>query len=98
MEIETHIEAIRCEGFVIDAATGGILTGWEHVIQSLRDIFDTRMLADEPETLRELGERFGVSRERVRQLEADLKKRLKAFLEQFSEVIDILESPDEQAR
>ena len=26
----------------IDAATGGITTGWEHVVQSLRDIFDTR--------------------------------------------------------
>ncbi len=26
----------------LDAATGGILTGWEHVVQSLRDIFDTR--------------------------------------------------------
>jgi RNA polymerase sigma-32 factor len=56
-----------------------------------QEIFDARMVADEPETLRELGERFGVSRERVRQLEADLKKRLKAFIEQFSEVIDVLE-------
>ena len=26
----------------LDAATGGILTGWGHVVQSLRDIFDTR--------------------------------------------------------
>ncbi len=26
----------------LDAATGGILSGWEHVVQSLRDIFDTR--------------------------------------------------------
>jgi phage baseplate assembly protein W len=26
----------------LDAATGGILTGWEHVVQSLLDIFDTR--------------------------------------------------------
>lgn len=25
----------------IDAATGSLVTGWEHVIQSLRDIFDT---------------------------------------------------------
>lgn len=24
----------------LNAATGGLLTGWEHVIQSLRDIFD----------------------------------------------------------
>lgn len=26
----------------INADTGSIVTGWEHVIQSLRDIFDTR--------------------------------------------------------
>ena len=26
----------------IDAATGDIITGWDHVVQSLRDIFDTR--------------------------------------------------------
>lgn len=26
----------------LNAETGGILTGWPHVIQSLRDIFDTR--------------------------------------------------------
>jgi phage baseplate assembly protein W len=26
----------------LDASTGGILTGWYHVVQSLRDIFDTR--------------------------------------------------------
>ncbi len=43
-------------------------------------IFDQRLLTEEAVTLRELGERFGVSRERVRQLEADLKKRLRAFL------------------
>jgi len=26
----------------LDAVSGGTLTGWEHVVQSLRDIFDTR--------------------------------------------------------
>jgi len=45
-----------------------------------REIFDRRLLTDEPVTLREIGEGFGVSRERVRQLEADLKARLRAFL------------------
>jgi RNA polymerase sigma-32 factor len=45
-----------------------------------RVIFDKRLLTEEPATLREIGEGFGVSRERVRQLEADLKARLRAFL------------------
>ncbi len=47
-----------------------------------RAILDRRLLADDPVTLRELGEEFGVSRERVRQLEADLLKKLRRFLEQ----------------
>src|SRR6185295_11499135 len=40
-----------------------------------RAIFDERIVADKPTTLRELGARFGVSRERTRQLEDRLKKR-----------------------
>jgi hypothetical protein len=30
----------------LDAATGSIVTAWEHVVQSLRDIFDTRGSVD----------------------------------------------------
>jgi RNA polymerase sigma-32 factor len=43
-------------------------------------IFHERMLSDEPRTLQELGEEFGVSRERVRQLEKRLQGKLKEFL------------------
>ena len=45
-------------------------------------IFDKRMVADEPLTLQELGDEFGVSRERVRQLEARLTGKLRAYLQQ----------------
>ena len=43
-------------------------------------IFDKRMVCDEPMTLQELGDEFGVSRERVRQLEARLTGRLREYL------------------
>jgi RNA polymerase sigma-32 factor len=43
-------------------------------------IFEQRMLADEPRTLQELGETFGVSRERVRQLEKRVQTKLKEYL------------------
>ena len=46
-----------------------------------RDIFDARLLAEDPETLQEIGARFGISRERVRQIETRLKRRLKEFIE-----------------
>ena len=44
-------------------------------------IFEKRMLTEEPSTLGEIAETFGVSRERVRQLEERVKQRLRAQLE-----------------
>jgi RNA polymerase sigma-32 factor len=43
-------------------------------------IFDERLVAEEPLTLQELGDRFGISRERVRQLEQRLTGRLREYL------------------
>jgi RNA polymerase sigma-32 factor len=43
-------------------------------------IFDKRMVAEEPLTLQELGDEFGVSRERVRQLESRIAGKLRTFL------------------
>ncbi len=54
---------------------GDRLTGKEQII------FRERLVADEPKTLQELGDTFGVSRERVRQLEKRLQDKLKAYLE-----------------
>jgi len=45
-----------------------------------RYIWDRRLLSDDPVTLQEVGERFGVSRERARQVEERIKKRFKEFL------------------
>ena len=44
-------------------------------------IWSERMVATDPVPLSKLGARFGVSKERVRQVEARMKKRLKAYLE-----------------
>jgi RNA polymerase sigma-32 factor len=45
-----------------------------------RVIFDSRLMSEDPLTLQELGERYNISRERVRQIEARIKKKLKAYL------------------
>ena len=37
---------------------------------------------EQPETLQEIGKKYGITRERSRQLEAKLIKRLKEFLQQ----------------
>ncbi len=49
------------------------------------DILRTRLLSDSPETLREIGERHGVSRERIRQLEERLIARLRERMQQEHE-------------
>jgi RNA polymerase sigma-32 factor len=46
-----------------------------------RQIFYERLMAEDPRTLQELGTDFGVSRERVRQLEKRLQDRLKVYLQ-----------------
>jgi len=46
-----------------------------------RLIAKERLMADEPRTLQDLGEELGISRERVRQLESRLKKKLREKME-----------------
>jgi RNA polymerase sigma-32 factor len=53
-------------------------------------IFDKRVVADEPLTLQELGDQFGVSRERVRQLESRLMGKLREHLrENFGDAVGV---------
>ena len=53
-------------------------------------IFHQRLLAEEPRTLQEIGDQYGISRERVRQLESRLKKKLKAYLvQEFTDLQDL---------
>lgn len=54
-------------------------------------IFDHRLLSEDAMTLQEIGDQFGISRERVRQIESRLKKKLKAYLEEEIEDIDLLQ-------
>ena len=53
-------------------------------------IFDERLVSDEPLTLQELGDRFGISRERVRQLEQRLTGRLREYLrDEMGDAVDV---------
>jgi RNA polymerase sigma-32 factor len=55
-------------------------------------IFDKRLVAEDPITLQELGDEFGVSRERVRQLEARLTGKLRTYLsEALGDAVQIRE-------
>jgi RNA polymerase sigma-32 factor len=56
----------------------------EQFADALKDkelvIFRERLLNEEPLTLREIGEKYDISRERVRQIEERVKRKLKIFL------------------
>jgi RNA polymerase sigma-32 factor len=45
-----------------------------------RDILQQRLLTDSPMTLREIGEKYGITRERVRQIESRLLQKIKDHL------------------
>jgi RNA polymerase sigma-32 factor len=63
-----------------------------------RVIFDERLTAEKPITLRQLGLRFGVSRERARQIENRLKLRLRPLFREFAdEVVQEPAASDELA-
>lgn len=59
------------------------------------DIFDNRIMAESPLTLQELGDKYSISRERVRQIQARIIKNIKKWLieeipdfeEEFSDFI-----------
>lgn len=44
-----------------------------------QDILNERIVAEEPLTLKKLGDRYGVSRERIRQIEANIIRKLRNF-------------------
>ena len=65
----------------------------EQFAKSLKDkelvIYRERLLNDDPLTLREIGEKYGISRERVRQIEERVKKKLKTYLKDFRDMTDV---------
>ena len=65
----------------------------EQFAKGLKDkelvIYRERLLNEDPLTLREIGEKYGISRERVRQIEERVKKKLKNYLKDFKDAIDV---------
>jgi RNA polymerase sigma-32 factor len=53
---------------------GRTLKGREKVV------FEDRMIAENPKTLQEIGDKYGITKERVRQIEEGVKEKLKDFV------------------
>jgi RNA polymerase sigma-32 factor len=43
-------------------------------------VFEDRMIAENPKTLQEIGDKYGITKERVRQIEEGVKEKLKDFV------------------
>ncbi|TMA98173.1 MAG: sigma-70 family RNA polymerase sigma factor [Deltaproteobacteria bacterium] len=66
----------------------------EQFAKNLKDkelvIYRERLLTEDPVTLREIGEKYGISRERVRQIEERVKKKLKTYLnKELKDITDV---------
>ncbi len=75
---EDNVDAVHFKTLLQDKLQtfGADLEGRE------QEIFRDRLMSDEPATLQEFGNRWGVSRERARQIEKRLVLRLRGYLQQ----------------
>ncbi len=58
-----------------------------------KEIFDLRIFSDNPVTLQEIGDRYGISRERVRQVEKNIIKKMREYFKR--EIPDFASYTDE---
>ncbi len=54
----------------------------EQLNEKEQRILEARLMSDEPRTLQDIADEFGISRERVRQIEANLLKKMKRIFEE----------------
>ncbi|MEA2113816.1 MAG: RNA polymerase factor sigma-32 [Thermodesulfobacteriota bacterium] len=71
-----------------------VLAGVENKLNDKEKVILTkRLLSDEPQTLQTIADQFGISRERVRQIESNLLKKLKKLFEkELPDIQDFLSS------
>lgn len=95
-EHEQMLDSIRGDGDSVEESVAGLQV--RQLVHTLlarfkpsldgreQDILERRIVALEPLTLKKLGDRYGVSRERIRQIEANILRKLRLFFK--SEVAD----------
>ncbi|MXY52789.1 MAG: RNA polymerase sigma factor RpoH [Gammaproteobacteria bacterium] len=64
-----------------NAAAAGLHSAMKQLDDRSRDILNARWLGDGKETLQSLADRYGVSAERIRQLEKNAMKKIRKFME-----------------
>lgn len=67
----------------LDILKGNMKSFLEGLKERDREIFEKRLLAEVPLSLQAIADQYGVSRERIRQVEARLMEELKVYMEQY---------------
>jgi RNA polymerase sigma-32 factor len=57
-------------------------------------VFDDRLVSEQPKTLQEIGDKYGVTKERVRQIEEAVKEKLKDFVREHFPDYELLTEKD----
>ncbi len=72
---EDHIARMEIESILNDK----IATFKGNMSKRELEIFEQRVFSDSPATLQEIGDKYGISRERVRQIEKNIIKKMKEY-------------------
>lgn len=80
-------EAVVAQRELDDGITVDLAEAMKTLSAREREVIELRYLNDDPPTLREVGARWGVSRERARQIEAVAREKLKKHLVNKSEIL-----------
>ncbi|BBD07869.1 sigma-70 family RNA polymerase sigma factor [Desulfovibrio ferrophilus] len=78
--LQPGVEDTLAQDEIAETLHGHLKSIAPHLNEKELDILELRLLSDSPVTLREIGEKYGVTRERVRQIEARLLQKLKKHL------------------
>ncbi|WP_461210545.1 sigma-70 family RNA polymerase sigma factor [Desulfocurvus sp. DL9XJH121] len=78
--LESGVEDTLAQNEIAETLKENLKTILPSLNEKEQDILENRLLSDSPVTLREIGEKYGVTRERVRQIEARLLQKLKVHL------------------
>jgi len=75
--IENHVARKEMESLL----NSKIAEFKKHMTDRELEIFDKRIFSDSPVTLQEIGDKYGISRERVRQIEKNIIKKMKEYFQ-----------------
>ena len=90
----TSVESQLADGELLDIFEDQLISFKATLKGRDLDIFNDRMLAEKPLTLQEIGDRYQVTRERARQIEARIMKALKQFVRNQKGIRELMDHQD----